>query len=989
MDLAKIRDRLNRAQGREYWRSLEELAEDPCFQELLEREFPAGASEWGGSLSRRRFLRLMGASLALAGLTSCGSQPEGKIYPYTESPEHIVPGEPLFYATAMPLGGVAEGLLVESHMGRPTKIEGNPRHPGSLGAAGVFAQASILGLYDPERAKVARKRRAISTWVRFADEARAQAERLEASGGAGLRILTGAFSSPTLVAQIETVLREYPNARWHQHEPLETGNALEGARLAFGEAVSPKYDLGRAEVILSLDSDFLACGPGALRYAREFAAKRRVRPDKGEMNRLYVVEPTPSVTGSAADHRLPLPAAEVQDFALALAAALNTGAKAPSRALPPEAARWIPALARDLERNRGKSLIVAGEVQPPRVHALAHAMNASLDNAGRTVAYIPPVQARPPGGAGTLRELVQEMAVGRVEFLLIAGDNPAYDAPADIPFAQRLPGVKFSVRLGLHEDETSALCLWHLPEAHYLEAWSDARAYDGTLSIIQPLIRPLYGGRSVHEVIDLVFGSGRPGAEIIESHWRSQRPEGDFRRWWRVTLHEGLAEDSAFPAKAVSLRKDFAEEALTRRPAEGLEIVFRPDPSVWDGRFANNGWLQELPKPLTKLTWDNAAMLSPAAAERLGVATGDLIELGLGGKKLRAAAFVLPGQADGSVSITLGYGRKRSGRAGSWPGFDAYGLRTSSDPWFRAGLELRKTGESYPLAVTQGHHSIRGRGIIREATREEYRKRPDFVRAEGHSGGKLPSFYPEYPYPGHAWGMAIDLSACIGCNACAVACQAENNIPIVGKEQVSMGREMHWLRVDTYYSRDLRTPAFSHQPMLCVHCELAPCEVVCPVGATVHSSEGLNEMIYNRCVGTRYCSNNCPYKVRRFNFFQYADRQPPSLKLMRNPDVTVRARGVMEKCTYCVQRIERARIQAKLEDRPLRDGDIVTACQAACPAEAIVFGDINDPDSRVSQLKAEPRNYGVLAELNTRPRTTYLAKIMNPNPELGEARSHG
>jgi molybdopterin-containing oxidoreductase family iron-sulfur binding subunit len=574
------------------------------------------------------------------------------------------------------------------------------------------------------------------------------------------------------------------------------------------------------------------------------------------------------------------------------------------------------------------------------------------------------------------------MQAGAVETLLVLGGNPVYTTPADVPFAEALNRVAFRAHLSLYEDETSALCHWHVPEAHYLEGWSDGRAYDGTVSIQQPLIAPLYNGRTAHEILAALLGEPRPSYDIVREHWRQQRPAGDFDAFWRQALHDGVMADSALPAKVPSLKGALPGAGPAAGPAE-FELVFRADPAAWDGRFANNGWLQELPKPLTKLTWDNAALISPAAAERLGVKNEDVVELAYHSRRVKAPVWVLPGQADGAVTLHLGYGRSRAGRAGTGIGANAYALRTAAAPWGGGGLAVKKTGERYRLATTQGHHSMEGRNLVRMATLAEFAQRPDVVRGPSdHEVGHEPSLYPKHAYEGYAWGMAIDLNACTGCNACIVACQSENNSPVVGKDQVLLGREMHWMRVDRYYKGDLEDPGTVHQPVLCMQCENAPCEPVCPVGATVHSSEGLNDMVYNRCVGTRYCSNNCPYKVRHFNFLQYQDDRTASLKLVRNPNVTVRSRGVMEKCTYCVQRINEARIRAKLEDREIADGEVVTACQAVCPSQAIVFGNINDPKSRVSQLKAHPLNYGLLTELNTRPRTTYLARLRNPNPAL-------
>jgi MoCo/4Fe-4S cofactor protein with predicted Tat translocation signal len=1011
LDLAAIRARLSAARGKDYWRSLEELADHEGIRELLQREFPDQASTWMDPVGRREFLKLMGASLALAGLAGCGSPAptKEKIVPYVRAPEEMVPGKPLFFATAMTLGGFATGLLVESHEGRPTKIEGNPEHPASLGATDVFAQASILTVYDPDRSQVVTRAGRISTWSAFLGVLSAELETQRLRQGAGLRLLTETVTSPTLASQLKALLTAFPKFRWHQYEPVGPDAARTGARLAFGEYVDSHYRFDRADVILALDADFLASGPGCVRYARDFTARRHVRGREAAMNRLYVVESTPSVTGTMADHRLPLRPGRMEEFARALTRGLGVGAgPRTGSGLPDAQARWIAAVVRDLQRHPGASVVIAGDQQPPLVHALAHAMNHALENVGHTVIHTDPVEVHPVDHMESLRELVRDMEAGVVDVLVILGGNPVFTAPADMHFAERLAKVGLRVHLSLYEDETSALCHWHVPAAHNLESWSDARAYDGTVTILQPLIAPLYNGKTAHELLAGILGQpDRSGFDILREFWKGQHRGADFELFWRTALHDGVVAGTSLPPKRVTVLGDFAGVVPAARrvgggtapppgaSSEALEILFRPDPTIFDGRFANNGWLQELPKPLTKLTWDNAALISPATAERLGLSyrvgtTGgehgriyaDVIELAYRGRRLRAPAWILPGHADDCVTVHLGYGRTRAGRVGTGAGFNAYALRTSEAPWGGPGLGIRRTGEQYPLACTQFHHSIEGRHLVRAGTIDEYRKNPDFARQMEPEAPRDLTIYPGFPYEGYAWGMAIDLNACTGCAACVVACQAENNIPIVGKTEVTRGREMHWIRVDRYYQGGLENPATFQQPVLCMHCENAPCELVCPVQATNHSAEGLNDMVYNRCVGTRYCSNNCPYKVRRFNFFQYADFKTPSLKLLNNPNVTVRSRGVMEKCTYCVQRINAAKITTEKEDRPVRDGEILTACQQACPTQAIVFGNINDPESRVAKLKADPRNYGLLTDLNTRPRTTYLARLRNPNPGI-------
>jgi molybdopterin-containing oxidoreductase family iron-sulfur binding subunit len=984
LDLATIRNRLSENRGPQYWRSLEELANTDEFQELLQREFPRHAS-WLDSVSRREFLQFMGASLALGGLSACTRQPDEKIVPYAKPPEEVLPGRPQFFATAVLLNGVATGVLVESHTGRPTKIEGNPQHPASLGSTDAFTQAAVLDLYDPDRSQVVTNARRISSWDAFTAALKPPLDDQKIKGGVGLRILTGTVTSPTLAQQLQSLLKEYPQARWYQYEPAGRDAVRAGALLAFGEDVNPVYQVDKADVILSLDADLLFSMQGNVRYARDFSAKRKVQdPHTNTMNRLYMVESAPSLTGGMADHRLSLRVNEVEPLARAVAAELGiANVQSGQWAEGSQYTKWIAALVRDLQQHKGSSLVVAGDYQSPAVHALAHAMNEALGNVGKTVVYTTPLQSDPVESITSLRELVKDMEAGKVEMLIILGGNPVYSAPVDLRFTELLKKVPFRAHCNLHADETSEHCHWHVPEAHSLEAWSDARAYDGTVSIIQPLIAPLYGGKSFHEVVAAMLGqASASGYEIVRNYWKTQKVEGEFEYFWRHTLHDGLVANSALPAKSVALKSiDWATTGNTNGAATS-EIIFRPDPTVWDGRFSNNGWLQELPKPLTKLTWDNAAIISPAMAERLNLSNHEVVTLSYRDQAVEAPVWVAPGYPDNAVTVHLGYGRTHAGRVGGGIGFNAYALRTSDAPWVGTGVEIRKTSKTYQLVATQNHYSMEGRNLVRVGTIGEFHHKPEFVKEMGEDPAPDMTLYPPVKYDGRAWGMTIDLSSCIGCNACTIACQAENNIPVVGKKQVGVGREMHWIRVDCYYTGDLDNPDTVHQPVPCMQCENAPCEPVCPVGATVHSSEGLNDMVYNRCVGTRYCSNNCPYKVRRFNFFLYQDWDTPSLKMQRNPNVSVRSRGVMEKCTYCVQRINAARITAEREDRQVKDGEVVTACQAACPADAIVFGDINDPNSRVAKTKTSPLNYGLLTDLNTRPRTTYLARLKNPNPEI-------
>jgi MoCo/4Fe-4S cofactor protein with predicted Tat translocation signal len=999
-DLPEIRARLAGERGPRFWRSLEELAGSAEFEAFVRVEFPEQAEEWSDAASRRQFLRLMGASLALAGVSGCAFQPAESIVPAVEADAQVVPGRPLFFATAVPLDGYATGVLVESHMGRPTKIEGNPDHPAGLGGTDAFAQAEILGLYDPDRSQVVTHNGRVSTWDDFLAALIAERGRKLASKGAGLRILTEAVASPTLAHQIARVKEQFPESRWHQYEPVGLGHAREGARVAFGTAVVPVHHFDKADVILSLDADFLTWNPARLRDARAFTARRETTD---RMNRLYVVEPTPTITGAMADHRLPLPSRRIAGLAQAVAHELGIEGAAAAGAGPAEQARWVAAVAADLKAHCGSSLVLAGPPQPPEVHALAHALNHALGNVGKTVEYYPEATE----GAGDLRALVADMAAGRVDALLILGGNPAYDAPADVDFAgalAKLPRGAISVRLGLYDDETSALCRWHVPEAHVLEAWGDARAFDGTATIQQPLIAPLYGGKSAIELLSALLGQpARPALEIVRDYWKGRKLADDFEPFWRDALHDGVVAGTA------DKPKDVAPKSLAELPKheagaeEGMEIVFRPDPTIWDGRFANNGWLQELPKPITRLTWDNAALVSPATAVRLGLKvdamedTTEVVRLSYRGRSLRLPVWIVPGQADDAVTVHLGYGRTRAGRVGDGLGASAYALRTAAAPWFDSGLKVAGTGERARLAAMQHHQLMENRHLVRVATIGGFRAKPDFAHEGEEEPGRDYTLYKD-PEPqrrheeqgeGNAWGMAINLNTCIGCGACVVACQAENNIPVVGKEQVIRGRNMHWIRIDRYYEgEDKSNPPTYFQPVPCMHCEKAPCELVCPVGATLHDAEGLNVMIYNRCVGTRYCSNNCPYKVRRFNFLEYNGKVSPSERLQKNPEVTVRSRGVMEKCSYCLQRITLARIAAEEEGRTtLRDGEVTTACAQACPTRAIAFGNLNDRQSEVVRLKQGPRNYGLLEGLNTRPRTTYLAKLINPGEATGQAKA--
>lgn len=1015
-----------------YWWSLEELADSPQFRAWLEAEFPVAAEP--GGLSRRRWLQLMGASLALAGLSGCRWK-KSEILPFARRPAQRVPGVPEQFATAMELGEGALGLLVTSYDGRPIKIEGNPSHPQSLGATDALAQAAVLELYDPDRSQAVIERAALAegrTWDDFRRFVASQQGVWKSNRGKGLCVLAQPSTSPTLARLRVAFLAQYPEAQWFEYEPLAWDNPRQGARLAFGRPVRTQWVLDQATVIAALDGDFLGWHPAAVRNARDFAARRDA--DRAWMNRLYVVESTLTVTGGAADHRLALRAGHVAAFTRALFERVRRGLAEPAALPAPspdqaKAERFLAAVARDLveaARQGRPTLLLTGPRQPPEVHALVHHLNHMLGNVGKTVWYSEDPRGDVLPALEAIGQLAEQMHAGKVQTLVLLGGNPVYDAPADCQFAQALGRTAASIHLSLYYNETSRHCTWHLPQAHFLESWGDVRSWDGTYSVVQPLIEPLYGGWSAIELIAMLAGLPTSGGlewvrqtfrELVQR--RLSAGQHDWEPLFRKTVQEGLWEGSRFAAVDMQLASP-AEEILARiapvapasaaRASEAadvasdLELVFCRDSSVHDGRWANSGWLQETPDPITKLTWDNAALVDPATAKVLGLKTGSVVRLALGQQSVEIPVYVLPGQAPGSIGVALGYGRTAAGRVGGDTalgvqpvGTDVFVLRTRRAMDVAWGVRAEPTGRQVELATTQDHHAIdrvglQGRAerlgeLIRQATLDHYRKHPHFVRHAVHHP-PLESLWQEPQYEGYRWGMAIDLSKCIGCNACMLACQAENNVPVVGKEQVLRGREMHWIRLDRYFQGPAEDPQVAFQVVACQHCENAPCEQVCPVAATVHSHEGLNDMVYNRCVGTRYCANNCPYKVRRFNFFDYhKDLQSPEnevLKLLYNPEVTVRSRGVMEKCTYCVQRIQAAKIAARHRGQPVRDGQVRTACQQACPTGAIVFGDLGDRSSAVAQAAASDRAYALLAELNVKPRTAYLARIRNPHPLLEE-----
>ena len=1027
--------RLAGMSGKQYWRTIDELADTPDFQDALRREFPQHAAEWVDSVSRRGFMKLMGASIALAGLTGCTKQPDEPIYPYVKQPEDLVLGVPMYFATAHPFPMGSVPLLVKSEAFRPIKLAGNPEHPMNHGTSDAYTQGTLLGMYDPDRSKRPIYRGETRDYPNFLADFTAMLESKKASGGQGLYFLSGTVVSPTLAAQWKSASAKYPNAKWLQYDPVNRDSSRIASKQAFGDFVDPQYKLDAADVVLSLDADFLSglWQPGFLKLAADFAQRRSLEPGI-EMNRVYAVESTPSTTGFKADHRLRMRASQVEAFAAAVAAGVGAGSATSGATWTPEQTAYLNAVVKDLKANSGKCLVIPGEQAAPGVHLAAIAMNQALGNVGKTVVYTETVNPMPTVEIDELKQLVSDLNAGKVDWLIILDTNPVYSAPADLEFEKAMGHAKTVAHMGLYVDETADIADWHINAAHYLESWSDVRAYDGTVSIVQPMIDPLYGGKSVHHLVQAMLDDpDLSPMDAVRQNWKSvlgggaptagkagevKLVDAEADLPWRKALHDGWIANTAFAPKQVTA-KNTASAAAPAPDVTAMEVIFRPDPTIYDGRYSNLGWMQELPKPITNLSWDNAALMSIQTLTKLNASESDVVEIEYQGRKIKASALVAPGHPDQSITIYLGYGRRNAGRVGTGAGFDAFPIRLASSPLFAVGANVTKTGETYECAVTKSHyidhrslfareygnvaeakeatpdttpHSLEGReaeqrGIIRVATLEEYKQNPNFAAADPdfNAPSKGTTLFPVWDYSkGYQWGLSIDMNSCVGCNACIISCYAENNIAVVGKHQVKVGRDMQWIRIDTYFEGDMNAPKAYFQPMTCQQCENAPCEQVCPVGATVHTPEGLNAMIYNRCVGTRYCSNNCPYKVRRFNWLLFSDYTTPSLKLMRNPEVTVRSRGVMEKCTYCVQRISKAKIRADKENRTIRDGEIVTACQEACPTQAITFGNINDPNSRVSKIKAQTRNYTVLADLNTRPRTSYIAGVMNPSPDLME-----
>jgi molybdopterin-containing oxidoreductase family iron-sulfur binding subunit len=1047
--------------GPKYWRSLEQLSDTAEFRKWMEREFPAGASEWIDPVSRRNFVKVMSASFLLAGLGVTGCRrPVEKIYPFAKMPENYTFGVPQYFATAMPSRRGAVPLVVKSNEGRPTKIEGNPDHPDSNGGTDPMAQASVLSLYDPDRAMhvtrngVNQNRAAALDFLQTAGK--------NAGDGTGMAFLLDHSSSPSRVRLQQALREKFSNAKWYSYEPIDLDLGRQAASMAYNSSVEPYYKLDEARVILSLDCDFIGSEQDAHGHIRRFAKGRALDSKEDSMSRLYAVESLFTLTGLNADHRLRVPPSMIipvmARLALNVLKSSDATQKLQELAAPAQAHdSWILPCAEDLKANAGKSVVLAGYRLPLAAHVLAVAINEALGAVNHTVEY----HQTPASKEGTLAELTAALNGGQVNTLVILGGNPAYNAPVDLNWPQAQAKAKTVIRLGYDVDETSwdaashVETQWDLPKAHFLESWGDARTSDGTIVPIQPLIDPLFGGITELEVL-AVLGGISPSSpyEIVRETFRSVGGAGQDN--WGKFLHDGfLANSAAAPVAGAQYDEAQLGRALGELKApsgapskDHLDVVFYRDSKVDDGRHNNNGWLQELPDPITKLTWDNAVLLSPTTAKALGVYTernaqnqkffDPTVTVTLNGRTVRGAVWIQPGMADNTVGLALGYGRGKTGRVGRGTGFNAYALRASDNLYYAAGATLQDTGDKkYELAVTQSHWSMEGRPVIREANLDQYRKNPKF--ADRMKPEEPPVVGPMYPNPldttkanaVNQWGMSIDLNRCVGCSACMVACQSENNIPIVGKEMVGKSREMHWIRLDRYYAGPVEEPQAIAQPMLCQHCEAAPCESVCPVNATSHDDEGLNVMTYNRCVGTRYCSNNCPYKVRRFNFFDYNRRPLNHLyksplvtetdgewellrwlknpdkgnlpeeqwqlsRLVKNPDVSVRMRGVMEKCSLCLQRIEQAKIAVKVKARDSghvrlteAEGTVPkTACQQACPAEAIIFGDISDPESKVSKAKAQERTYKVLDFLLTKPRCTYLARVRNPNPQMPDYKEH-
>jgi Fe-S-cluster-containing dehydrogenase component/anaerobic selenocysteine-containing dehydrogenase len=930
-------------------------------------------------MDRRSALKLFMSGVA-ASLASCGRPPE-EVAPYVEIPERQTPGLPLQFATALPLAGYGRGVIVTSIEGRPIKINGNPRHPASVGSTDVYGEAAVLSLYDPDRAKAPYSSDRIQSWSAFEAALHPRLDQLRARQGEGLAILTGRITSPSAVSQLGQLKQSMPHMKWYRYEPVDDDAVRDGAMSAFGRPATALPRFKEARVLLAFDADPIGPGPDQIRWAREIVDVRRTQNPNDSL-RIYSAEPDWSLTGALADHRVPVRPELVRNVAIEVARALGAGLE--PAALPDEISRFATAAANDLRARRAAALVMAGARQPAEVHALCHWINAQLQ---APVDFIPPVDPVEDGHLQSLNNLISDADGGRLDTLLIIGANPVYDTPGALGFADALSAIPFTAHFGGYRDETAQRCTWHLPLTHVFESWSDIRGVDGTASIIQPLVHRLYDSRDAHQILAMLKAD--PGSssafDIVQGQWAGNSGK-DQEDWWRQTLSDGVVANSA--STKISLPPAHLPKIAPAKTTENFTLVLAPDPCVFDGSMANNAWLQECPKPFTSQVWGNALHMAESDASRLGLSDGEVVQLESGKITLDAPVLVRRGQAAGVLSATLGYGRRSAGAIGNGVGFDAYPLRNPNTPWLASNITITKKGRRENLLLTQHFFDLEGEAkeLQPRLTLEEFASHQfHFDRP----GAKPPTLYPEPHYDTYEWAMAIDVSACIGCNACVVACQAENNVPIVGPEEIAEGRDMHWLRIDQYVVDE--RPGFSPTP--CMHCEHAPCEPVCPVAASIHDSEGLNVQVYNRCVGTRFCESNCPYKVRRFNFFGYADGQEYGnlgadiAKAVFNPDVTVRSRGVMEKCTYCVQRISTARRAAEKEGRKIREGEVVTACQAACPTKAIDFGLISDPSSRLNAQRGDARSYSLLGKLGTRPRTTYLARLQNPNPDYGKTPS--
>ena len=1001
-----------------YWKSLNQLAQNKEYKKFEEREFPENATELTDQVSRRSFLRVMGASIALAGFASC-RKPVQKILPYSRQPEDMIIGEPLFYATGMPFQDTLTGLLITNNEGRPTKIEGNQDHPASLGRTSIYNQASVLGMYDPDRSRSPvfnGQNVPKEDFITFA------AEHFE-DQNRRILFIDEATSSPTYHRLKQQILDQYPNAEWVTFEPFSENNRIEGTQIAFGQRLRTVNHYDRADLVIALDDDFMSPYGhiNSVENSLKLTEKRQVDSVDDPMSRIYAVENSFTNTGSYADHRLRLKTSEIAPFTYALAARLSE--EIPG--LEPfnnvtnsfSTHEWVQKLAEELLANRGNSIVSVGSEHSAELHAAVSAINLALENVGTTVTHhiLPYRENRDEHQA--FIDAINELQAGVFDTVVLVGTNVAYTAPSDLNLEDAMGNADTKIHLSDYVDETSRLCDWHVNRAHYLEYWGDGLAYSGERSIIQPQIQPLFDGVSEIELLGILLsGEEASGYDLVQETWQ-EFITTDFDRQWEQILHDGILPETGFESVSVALAGNFAsniEPALSAEAVSGIEIAIKPDARVFDGRFSNNSWLQELPEPMTKITWDNVAQMSPATAEQLGIPpersfrNNDVptVRIAAGNETIEIAAWIVPGHADNSITLTTGYGRSGLGRVADGVGVDTYPLRTSESMIYQPA-NVEATGASYEIACVQDHHSLEGRDMIRTATLQEYRENPDFASFENTHGFEVPgmkealakgdergpiSLFNEQYGPDHQpqWGMTIDLNSCFGCGVCTIACQAENNIPVIGKREVGRRRIMHWIRTDRYYEGDSENPKAYHQPVPCMHCELAPCEQVCPVSATTHSEDGINQMTYNRCIGTRYCSNNCPFKVRRFNFFNYTKEylttgdDPEIIQMAMNPEVTIRFRGVMEKCTYCVQRVNREKIKSKIAtgSRKPEDGVVKTACQQACPANAISFGDLTDANSEVSKKKRNNRNYVMLEEMNVRPRTSYLAKLTNKNPEL-------